>query len=60
MKFLLTLISLQEVARKIGEVIAKACLEKGITKVAFDRGGYPYHGRIEALATAAREGGLQF
>ncbi|CAA6667315.1 unnamed protein product [Spirodela intermedia] len=49
-----------EVARKIGEVIAKACLEKGITKVAFDRGGYPYHGRIEALATAAREGGLQF
>uniref|UniRef100_A0A1D1Y2Y9 Large ribosomal subunit protein uL18c n=1 Tax=Anthurium amnicola TaxID=1678845 RepID=A0A1D1Y2Y9_9ARAE len=49
-----------EVARKVGEVIAKSCLEKGITKVAFDRGGYPYHGRIEALATAARENGLQF
>ncbi|KAK4354942.1 hypothetical protein RND71_027136 [Anisodus tanguticus] len=49
-----------EVAKKVGEVIAKACLEKGITKVAFDRGGYPYHGRIEALAEAARENGLQF
>ncbi|KAJ8539770.1 hypothetical protein K7X08_014022 [Anisodus acutangulus] len=49
-----------EVAKKVGEVIAKACLEKGITKVAFDRGGYPYHGRIEALAEAARENSLQF
>lgn len=49
-----------EVARKIGEVIAKTCLEKGITKVAFDRGGYPYHGRVEAIADAARELGLQF
>ncbi|XP_058082733.1 large ribosomal subunit protein uL18c-like [Magnolia sinica] len=49
-----------EVAKKIGEVIAKSCLEKGIMKVAFDRGGYPYHGRIEALADAAREQGLQF
>ncbi|CAN8302848.1 unnamed protein product [Cochlearia groenlandica] len=49
-----------EVAKKVGEVIAKSCLEKGITKVAFDRGGYPYHGRIEALATAAREHGLLF
>ncbi|MQM22469.1 hypothetical protein Taro_055521 [Colocasia esculenta] len=49
-----------EVARKVGEVIAKSCLEKGITKVAFDRGGYPYHGRIEALAAAARENGLDF
>ncbi|XP_042476974.1 50S ribosomal protein L18, chloroplastic-like isoform X2 [Macadamia integrifolia] len=49
-----------EVAKKVGEVIAKSCLEKGITKVAFDRGGYPYHGRIEALADAAREYGLQF
>ncbi|XP_060178518.1 large ribosomal subunit protein uL18c-like [Lycium barbarum] len=50
----------QEVAKKVGKVIAKACLEKGITKVAFDRRGYPYHGRIEALAEAARETGLQF
>ncbi|KAA8522657.1 hypothetical protein F0562_009181 [Nyssa sinensis] len=49
-----------DVAKKVGEVIAKSCLEKGITKVAFDRGGYPYHGRIEALADAAREHGLEF
>ncbi|KAJ0976500.1 hypothetical protein J5N97_018465 [Dioscorea zingiberensis] len=49
-----------EVAKKVGEAIAKSCLEKGILKVAFDRGGYPYHGRIEALADAARENGLQF
>ncbi|XP_026457359.1 50S ribosomal protein L18, chloroplastic-like [Papaver somniferum] len=49
-----------EVAKKVGEIIAKSCLEKGIMKVAFDRGGYPYHGRIEALADAAREHGLQF
>ncbi|PIM99309.1 hypothetical protein CDL12_28193 [Handroanthus impetiginosus] len=49
-----------DVAKRVGEAIAKACLEKGITKVAFDRGGYPYHGRIEALANAAREHGLQF
>ncbi|KAK8995142.1 hypothetical protein V6N11_069590 [Hibiscus sabdariffa] len=49
-----------EVAKKVGECIAKSCLEKGITKVAFDRGGYPYHGRIQALADSAREHGLQF
>ncbi|KNA08833.1 hypothetical protein SOVF_159210 [Spinacia oleracea] len=49
-----------EVAQKIGEMIAKSCLEKGITKVAFDRGGYPYHGRVKALADAAREHGLVF
>ncbi|XP_059440862.1 large ribosomal subunit protein uL18c-like [Corylus avellana] len=49
-----------DVAKKVGEVIARSCLEKGITKVAFDRGGYPYHGRVEALANAAREHGLQF
>ncbi|WVZ61143.1 hypothetical protein U9M48_011061, partial [Paspalum notatum var. saurae] len=47
-----------EVAQKIGEVIAKSCLEKGITKVVFDRGGFLYHGRIKALADAAREHGL--
>ncbi|KAL7083567.1 hypothetical protein ABFS83_14G163500 [Erythranthe nasuta] len=49
-----------DIAKRVGEVIAKSCIEKGITKVAFDRGGYPYHGRIEALANAAREHGLQF
>lgn len=51
---------MQEVAQKVGEMIAKNCLEKGITKVAFDRGGYPYHGRVKALADAAREHGLVF
>ncbi|KAK9991932.1 hypothetical protein SO802_026917 [Lithocarpus litseifolius] len=56
----LQVFSHQDVAKKVGEVIAKSCLEKGITKVAFDRGGYPYHGRVEALANAARENGLQF
>ncbi|KAI4335129.1 hypothetical protein L6164_013804 [Bauhinia variegata] len=49
-----------EVAKRMGELIAKSCLEKGITKVAFDRGGYPYHGRVQALADAAREHGLDF
>ncbi|GER48641.1 50S ribosomal protein L18 [Striga asiatica] len=49
-----------EIAKRMGEVIAKSCLEKGITKVAFDRGGYLYHGRIAALADSARENGLQF
>lgn len=50
----------QDVAKKVGEAIAKSCIEKGITAVAFDRGGYPYHGRVQALADAAREHGLQF
>ncbi|KAK9084478.1 hypothetical protein Scep_030949 [Stephania cephalantha] len=49
-----------EIAKRIGEAIAKSCLDKGITMVAFDRGGYLYHGRIQALADAAREHGLQF
>ncbi|PKU78043.1 50S ribosomal protein L18, chloroplastic [Dendrobium catenatum] len=49
-----------EVAKKVGEAIAKSCLDKGITQVAFDRGGYPYHGRVQALADAAREHGLLF
>ncbi|BBB91375.1 MAG TPA: 50S ribosomal protein L18 [Methylomusa anaerophila] len=49
-----------EAAKAVGEAIAKRALEKGITKVVFDRGGYIYHGRIAALAAAAREAGLEF
>ncbi len=49
-----------EGAKKVGEMIAKAAAEKGITNVVFDRGGYLYHGRVQALAEAARENGLQF
>ncbi len=47
-------------ATKVGTLIAEKAKEKGIEKVAFDRSGYKYHGRIRALADAAREGGLQF
>jgi large subunit ribosomal protein L18 len=49
-----------EAAKKVGELIAKKCLEKGIEKVVFDRNGYLYHGRVRALAEAARAGGLNF
>ena len=49
-----------EAAKKVGELIAKKCLEKGIQKVVFDRSGYLYHGRIKALAEAARASGLIF
>lgn len=49
-----------EAAKKVGELIAKKCLEKGIQKVVFDRSGYLYHGRIKALAEAARSSGLIF
>lgn len=49
-----------EAARKVGELIAKRGKEAGITNVVFDRGGYLYHGRIQALADAARETGLEF
>jgi large subunit ribosomal protein L18 len=49
-----------EAARKIGATIAARAKEKGITKVAFDRSGFKYHGRVKALADAAREGGLEF
>jgi ribosomal protein L18 len=44
----------------VGKAIAAAAIEKGIKAVAFDRGGYLYHGRVAALAKAAREGGLEF
>ena len=47
-------------AKAVGEAIAKACLAKGIEQVAFDRNGFLYHGRIKALAEAARSAGLQF
>jgi large subunit ribosomal protein L18 len=49
-----------EAAQKVGELVAKRALEKGIKSVVFDRGGYLYHGRVQALADAARENGLEF
>ena len=49
-----------DTAKKVGSLLAKMCLEKKIEKVVFDRNGYLYHGRIKALAEAAREAGLQF
>ncbi|MSS64086.1 50S ribosomal protein L18 [Velocimicrobium porci] len=49
-----------DAAAKLGEVIAKKALDKGITNVVFDRGGFIYQGKIKALADAAREAGLQF
>ncbi|HEY3175021.1 MAG TPA: 50S ribosomal protein L18 [Candidatus Polarisedimenticolia bacterium] len=47
-------------ARSVGEAIARRLKEKGLTEVVFDRGGYLYHGRVKALAEAAREHGLKF
>ncbi len=47
-------------AKQVGKLVAERAKEKGISKVVFDRGGYLYHGRIKALADAAREGGLKF
>lgn len=47
-------------AKQIGKLVAERAKEKGITKVVFDRGGYLYHGRVKALADAAREAGLEF
>src|SRR6187399_532819 len=49
-----------DAAKKVGALIAKICLEKKIEKVVFDRNGYLYHGRVKALAEAAREAGLKF
>ena len=49
-----------EAAKKVGEAIAKKAVKAGITKVVFDRGGYLYHGRVQAFADAARENGLEF
>lgn len=47
-------------AKEIGKAVAERAIEKGVKKVVFDRGGYLYHGRIKALADAAREAGLEF
>ena len=47
-------------AKAIGKLVAERAREKGITKVVFDRGGYQYHGRVKALADAARAAGLEF
>lgn len=49
-----------DAAKLVGKLVAKRALDAGIQNVAFDRSGYNYHGRIKALADAAREGGLQF
>jgi large subunit ribosomal protein L18 len=49
-----------EVAKEVGDLVAQACKEKNITRVVFDRNGFLYHGRIRALADAARTSGLSF
>ena len=49
-----------DAAKKVGQLVAERALAKGIDTVVFDRGGYVYHGRVQALADGAREGGLQF
>jgi large subunit ribosomal protein L18 len=50
----------KEAAQLIGKLVAERAVEKGITKISFDRSGFQYHGRVAALADAAREAGLQF
>lgn len=49
-----------EAAKTVGNAVAKACIDKGVDQVVFDRGGYRYHGRVRALAESAREAGLKF
>jgi len=49
-----------EVAKLVGKLAAERAIEKGISQVSFDRGGYLYHGKVKCLADAAREGGLKF
>jgi len=50
----------KDAAKRVGEKIAELCRERGIASVVFDRNGFLYHGRVKALAEAAREAGLQF
>ena len=50
----------KEAAAQVGKLVAERALEKGVTDVVFDRGGFIYHGRVKALADAAREAGLNF
>ena len=50
----------EDAAAKVGTLIAERAKATGVTRVAFDRSGYKYHGRVKALADAAREGGLEF
>ncbi|TCP24178.1 LSU ribosomal protein L18P [Scopulibacillus darangshiensis] len=49
-----------DAAKKVGELVAKRALDKGLETIVFDRGGYLYHGRVKALAEGAREAGLKF
>ncbi len=49
-----------ERAKQVGALVAKRCIEKGITQVVFDRAGYRYHGRVSSVAAGARESGLKF
>jgi large subunit ribosomal protein L18 len=49
-----------DISKLVGALVAKRAMENGITQVAFDRGGYKYHGRVKALGEAAREQGLKF
>ena len=49
-----------EQAKEVGKVVAERAKAKGINQIVFDRGGYPYHGRVKALADGGREGGLEF
>ncbi|MDH3726578.1 MAG: 50S ribosomal protein L18 [Myxococcales bacterium] len=49
-----------DAAKSVGGLVAKACIDKGVEQVVFDRSGYQYHGRVRALAESAREAGLKF